>query len=207
MICRPMNMARVMCRLLTLVCAVTSLSCGRSGGRFSKDVSTAEAAPVSGVGGSAGGGKSDGGNPSPPAARAADPTKPAKDWIKALGARDPDSLAKRSRFPFALRDTGAEGKCKSATIDAADKLAVGTQCLLKDDLLNEDLKANPEPTADVLSAKTLPRWSRKWAKEIPAGATPVSIFLPGNGSSFDLVLLVSGDGVQGFWKHATFEPN
>jgi hypothetical protein len=189
--------------------ALALLACSRGTGRLPLDVPAAEAAPGTESHGPA---PTKQAAPAPeneatPAEKSADPGKAARSWLDAPRAHDVEALAKRSRFPFVFKDTGAEGKCKSATIPGADKLAAGVQCLVKDDLLTEDLKSNPEPTADVLSVKSLPRWSRKWAKEIPAGATPVSVFFNGNGNSFDLVLLVAGDGVQGFWKHATFEPN
>jgi hypothetical protein len=36
---------------------------------------------------------------------------------------------------------------------------------------------------------------------------PVSVFIPGNGVSFDLVIVVAGEKVRGLFKHATFESN
>ena len=140
-------------------------------------------------------------SPAPP------PAKVATAWIDALRQRDVDALTRSTRFPFVLRDTGAGGKCKNATAADATQLPAALACLLKDDLLNEDLKANPAPEADPVSKRTLPRWARKWSNDVRAGSVPVSVFIHGNGNAFDLVLVVAGDGVQGLFKHATFEKN
>jgi hypothetical protein len=131
----------------------------------------------------------------------------ARKWVDALGNRDTKVMVDLARYPFALRNTGKEGDCKNSTASNASKMKVTIGCLVKDDLLIEDIKANPEPEAKVLSKKTLPAWSRRWAKEISTDATPVSVFIHGNGSSHEFIVLVVSDGVQGFWKTAWFESN
>jgi hypothetical protein len=116
-------------------------------------------------------------------------------------------LVKLTRFQFALRDTGAEGTCKSTTIDAAEKFPGTIACLVDDKLILEDLRDHPELLTKVLSKKTLPKWARKWSKELRQEMTPVTIQIPGNGSSYEFILLVVEKQIQGLWKNAWFEPN
>jgi len=131
----------------------------------------------------------------------------ATAWLNALRARDASGLAGRTSFPFALRDTGTEGDCKKGMAPSEEAFAAAVACLVSDDLVVEDLRANPEPLTKILTAKTLPGWARKWTKEIHQGVTPVSVYIPGNGNTFEFVLLVAGDQIQGLWKNAWFESN
>jgi hypothetical protein len=129
------------------------------------------------------------------------------NWLGAFRKHDGTGLATLTLFPFALRDTGTEGDCKTTTLAKAELLQPGLVCLTNDELVQEALRANPEPLTKVLSRKTLPKWARRWAGELREGMTPVSVYVPGNGSAFEFVLIVVGDQIQGLWKHATFESN
>jgi hypothetical protein len=128
-------------------------------------------------------------------------------WINALRARDFQALNRYTSFPFQLRDTGEEGNCESHLVERSEALESGAKCLMSDDLLHEDLVSNPELLIKPLSKDILPDWALQWRSTIDSGLSAVAAEVPGNGATFQFILLVQADGVRGFWKHASFESN
>jgi hypothetical protein len=126
-------------------------------------------------------------------------------WIVALRDRNADTLTRAARFPFMLRDTGESGHCKNRTAAAVDKLKETLACLLKDDLLHEDLTGWPRFKAKPMAKKDLPSWTRRWAKELPADAIPYSVRIQGSGSMQSFVLLMVDGGVRGVWRATGFD--
>lgn len=154
-----------------------------------------------------------GASPSPSAAPTPDSSAvpaaaPAPDaaavvaWMKALRDRDIESLVKTTRLPFTLRDTGESGACKNRVATDVDKLKPALACLLKNDLLHEDLVGWPKFKAKLIDKKDMPSWTKKWIKEVPAGSSTYSVRIQGSGSMQSFILLVTGGGVREVW-HAT----
>jgi hypothetical protein len=131
----------------------------------------------------------------------------ATRWVDALRDKNVEALTKLSQYPFDLRDTRKDGACVNKTVRGPGDMPSAVDCLLVNWVLNDELKANPTPTTKVVSPKELPSWARRWVKEIGPGLTAVDVFIHGNGSSFQFILLVADEGVQGFWKTAWFEAN
>lgn len=142
-----------------------------------------------------------------PAASERDVVTIALEWMAALRDRDVAKLAAQTAYPFSLHDTRTAGECTDALASAPSELDAALACLTTDELLQEDLNANPEPLAELLSVERLPEWTKPWRSEIAQGETAVSVFVPGNGSAFYFVVIVAGTDVRALWKHATFESN
>jgi hypothetical protein len=134
----------------------------------------------------------------------------AARWIDGLRAKDGGALAALARAPFDFRDarTGAP-KASCADGVRADAAAVATlaSCLVADPLLKKDLAANPAPRIVSTTKDELPPWAKPWAGQVRAGLRPISVFIHGPGSSFELILLVAADGVHAFWQNVFVEPS
>lgn len=130
----------------------------------------------------------------------------ALKWLSALRQRDRAGLVRQSGVPFVLRDASSTGNCSTLDINDSSKLD-GIGCLAKDDALNEVLKANLEPDAGPLSPRHLPNWARKWKTDVAPGWNPIGLVVLGKKVSFDLVILVGGDGVHGLFRHSAHDRN
>jgi hypothetical protein len=135
------------------------------------------------------------------AAPSDDAVQVATRWLDALRKHDLDALTRASRYPFALRDTRKEGHCaKSSAAPGPESLAATIDCLIKDDLLAEDLKSSPPLSIEGVSEKKLSTWTRPWRKEIGGGWQPVAISFYNDGDAWEFVLLVADGGVRAVWK-------
>jgi hypothetical protein len=134
-------------------------------------------------------------------------TKVAVKWADAFRRRDLDSLIKLTVFPFALRDTGTAGQCTSGTAPDASKMKATISCMMSVDVVHDDLVSERTLEGHVLPRKSIPKWAKPWASDIPTDATPISVAVPGNGASHQFILLVATDGVQGVWKTSWFDSN
>jgi len=130
----------------------------------------------------------------------------AVSWLSALRQRDRTTLLKQSSAPFVIRDESGKGPCSNVELtDLAKPDSLG--CLADDEILRGVLKENPDPDVGPLSAKHLPNWTRKWKADVRPGVRPLGVVLLGHAASFDLVILVGGDGVHGVFKHAAADRN
>jgi hypothetical protein len=131
----------------------------------------------------------------------------AEEWMDLLRSKDIKALSAASRYPLQLRDTRSESDCVNGTAETAEQMPALVQCLVSDELLQEDVKANPEPLAETVAAKDLQAWAAQWIGELQPGVSLVHVSIPGNGAAFHLILLTTERGVQGIWKDVTFEAN
>jgi hypothetical protein len=131
----------------------------------------------------------------------------ATQWLTALRAQDHLALSKLTFAPFEFRDTGTEGDCKSATAASASEIKTILGCLSRNELLIEELRATEDFGAKVVVDKDIPRWAAHWVKELSPPSVPVWTFIHGNGVSYELVVLVEAQAVQGLLKDAQFEAN
>jgi hypothetical protein len=137
----------------------------------------------------------------------ADPLRVASRWMSALGVKDTASLEQTARYPFQLRDNGSDASCKGGRAENAAQLAAVLDCILNQSIMQRDLKDIPEPVMEILDAKPMPVWSKRWQKGLPPGLVPVKVELPANGIYYELVLLIGNGGVFQMWKVAEFDSN
>lgn len=132
----------------------------------------------------------------------------AARWLASWRAGKPDALIKLARTPFDFRDTRPKPPkgCKSRSASEQKGVKEVATCLAKDKLLHEDLLANPEPRIVAVSKGTLPGWAEPWAPQLGPAVRPMSVFIHANTSAFEIILLVTADGVRGVWQNVTIEP-
>ncbi|HEY6877653.1 MAG TPA: hypothetical protein VI299_06515 [Polyangiales bacterium] len=136
-----------------------------------------------------------------------DALKVAQRWLDALERKAKPELTSLTQTPFALHDppdpTGCGNRVASQQEDLADLL----QCLLDDGVLIDDLafELNHPHVPEGVAANDFPRWSKRWRKEIPAGAKPVGFFIYGGGISHEIILVVEGSRVSAFWRGVKFD--
>jgi hypothetical protein len=141
-------------------------------------------------------------------AASGDAIRVATRWLEALRKHDVDALTKAARYPFTLRDTKKEGHCdRSRTAPDPDSTPATIDCLIKDDLLAEDLKGNPPLSIESVSDKQLPRWAKAWRKDVASGMQPIAISFYNDGDAWEFLLLVADGGVKAVWKTCTLANN
>ncbi|HSZ82424.1 MAG TPA: pyridoxal-phosphate dependent enzyme [Polyangia bacterium] len=157
--------------------------------------------------------------PAPPPSRPAAPDVPgptaspgesatAARWIAALRQKGTAAITTLARAPFDFRDTRTtlSRGCGSHVASDPRGVAVVAGCLAKDKDLRATLLANPEPRLFAISKETLPGWAKPWAGGLPPGLRPMSTFIHGDKAAFEMILLVTEDGVHGVWQNVTYEP-
>jgi hypothetical protein len=147
--------------------------------------------------------------PGPPAAIVRTPADVALAWIDAVRANDARAIAAITRYPFTFRDTGSTVACQGLSATAADEsqLAVALRCPLEDDLLQESLKAHPKLLPVETPAQELPRWTKRYKKDIASSDTPVVVDISDNGVFFQFIILIDSGGVHTVLRTAEFDPN
>jgi hypothetical protein len=132
----------------------------------------------------------------------------AARWIEALRQKGTAAITTLARAPFDLRDTRTTlpKGCGSHVASDPRGVAVVAACFAKDKDLHATLLAYPEPRLFAISKETLPEWARPWADALAPGVRPMSTFIHGDKAAFDMILLVTDDGVHGVWQNVTYEP-
>jgi len=130
----------------------------------------------------------------------------AKSWMDALRAKDREQLQKLAALPFKLSEPAEYPKCDPVESATREDVPNTLACLLDDKLFMEELSAQPEPVTEVISGSTLPAWAASVEPELARG-TLVLVRLPGNGVSYQLLVLLTTAGVSGVWKLAKYDPN
>jgi hypothetical protein len=147
----------------------------------------------------------------PEAKTATIPSKPdaereARAWLGALRTRDAAKLQKLSVVPFELRELVEYPKCETTRVEKSEEIVRALGCLLEDDLLMGELAAQTEPVTEAVSSSDLPQWAES-LKNASATGQLVQVRLPGDGVSFQFLLLTTQSGVTRVWKFAEFDPN
>jgi hypothetical protein len=152
------------------------------------------------------------GEPDPSQRDASEPLPPATTseevaarWLEALRRADPVLLGDWSRYPFLLHDTGDEGTCGQGAAADAGQLSRLLGCILHNEPLLAELRAEAEPALRAIKTKELPSWARRWRNELAPEAILVLALIPGHGNSTQFVLVVLEGGVQAAWKLTSFE--
>jgi hypothetical protein len=131
----------------------------------------------------------------------------ATQWLNALRSRDRVQLEKFSSVPFDLRELVQYPKCQPAEALKPADVASAVTCLLEDQLLMEELTAQPAPVTETIAAADLPEWAASLKHSLSANGQLVHVRLPGNGVSYQLLLLATSSGVQRVWKFAEYDPD
>jgi hypothetical protein len=135
-------------------------------------------------------------------------TATAARWIAALRQKGTAAITTLARAPFDFRDTRTTlpKGCGSHVATDPRGVDVVAACLAKDKDLRATLLAYPEPRLFAISKETLPEWAKPWAGDLKPGLRPMSTFIHGDKAAFEMILLVTDDGVHGVWQNVTFEP-
>lgn len=130
----------------------------------------------------------------------------AKAWVDALRARDIQKLKQASAFPFELRELVEYPKCETKRAEKPEDIVSSVDCLLQDGLLIEELATQTEPVTEPISTANLPSWAASM-KGLALDGRLVQVRLPGNGVSYQFLLLTTTGGVTRVWKFAEYDPN
>jgi hypothetical protein len=132
----------------------------------------------------------------------------ATRWMTALRQKGTAAITTLARAPFDFRDTRATlpRGCGSHVASDPRGIAVVAGCIAKDRDLHATLLTNPEPRLFAVSKETLPEWAKAWAGDVKPGLRPMSTFIHGDKAAFEMILLVTDDGVHGVWQNVTYEP-
>jgi hypothetical protein len=132
----------------------------------------------------------------------------AARWMSALRQKGTGAITTLARVPFDFRDTRTtlSRGCGSHVASDPRGVAVVAACLAKDKELRATLLANPEPRLFAISKETLPDWAKPWANDLAPGQRPMSTFIHVDKTAFEMILLVTDDGVHGVWQNVTYEP-
>lgn len=128
-------------------------------------------------------------------------------WFEALRRADPALLDDWTRYPFFLHDTGDEGTCGQGAAADATQLTMLLGCILHNQALLAELRSQAEPEPQLVAAKDLPVWARRWRFELPKDATLVLIEISGHANATRFVLVVKDGRVEAAWKNTVFETN
>lgn len=128
-------------------------------------------------------------------------------WFEALRRADPALLDDWTRYPFFLHDTGDEGTCGQGAAADASQLTMLLGCILHNEALLTELRSQPEPAVQVVPAKDLPAWARRWRNEAAKDATLLLIEISGHGNATRFVLVVREGRVEAAWKQTVFGTN
>ena len=131
----------------------------------------------------------------------------ATQWLNALRSRDRAQLEKLSALPFELRELVEYPKCQPARASKPGEIPDALACLLEDQLLMEELAAQPAPVTEMIATADLPSWAASLRRSPPGQGRLVHIRLPGNGVSYQILLLAGSSGVHRVWKFAEYDPN
>jgi hypothetical protein len=136
--------------------------------------------------------------------------KAAATWLEALRAKSANAVAHAARAPFDFHDA-RQGAPRAKCGDVAHADAKGVDalaaCLVTDEILSADLAANPAPRIVATTKELLPAWAKPWAGDVRPGLRPMSVFIHGPSSSFEMILLVADDGVHAFWQTLFVDPS
>lgn len=135
-----------------------------------------------------------------------DAVRVATEWLGALRARDRVGLTKLADVPFELEELVEHPKCEAKRAEHREDVPGALDCLLSDDLLMETLASQPAPVTEVVRAGDLPPWAAK-LKERSSKDQLVQIRLPGDGVSYQFLILSTTLGVKRVWKFAEYDPN
>jgi hypothetical protein len=132
----------------------------------------------------------------------------AARWIADLRARRVPKLARAARTPFDFRDSRAKPQkgCPSGVAATAKAVTAIATCLANDKLLHAALLANPSPRVIAVARETLPDWTRAWSSGLRPELRPLSVFVHDDTSTFEILLLVTDEGVSGVWQRVTLAP-
>lgn len=131
----------------------------------------------------------------------------AQRWLDALRARDANTLRSLSSYPFRFDDTNAVRGCQSGAAAQAAELEAAVACLFNDELLTGALKGNLELGYEPTKPTRLPKWAKRWRKDIAPTSSVIATEMGDNGISYFFVIVVAADGVQAVYRHAEFWPN
>ena len=127
----------------------------------------------------------------------------AKRWWDAFWRpSSEDGLEVTTRYPFVYRDGD---QCRSGRASKHTGLRAVLKCLRESDLLDDDLRADPDGGWRILANDTFPPWSRRWLKNRPAGAVAVAVHFSGGASATELIFFVSGNYIQELWRRNWFK--
>jgi len=135
-----------------------------------------------------------------------DAVRAAKKWIDALRARDMQKLRDASAVPFEFRELVEHPKCETKRAAKSDDIDSAVECLVQDDLLMEEITTQTEPVTEPISEDNLPSWAASLKAQGFNGRL-VQVRLPGNGVSYQFMLLATSTGVPRVWKFAEYDPN
>jgi hypothetical protein len=140
------------------------------------------------------------------------PTTPeelADSWLDSLARRDLGALNRQTHLPFTVHDSECQERCPSSRANDAAEFVKLVNCIGEQTLLLEDLSVgnNRSPASQKDADKGLPRWARRWRKEVGSGLTPIGVDVFGNGLLHELIVLAGSDGVHAIWRNTTYDPN
>jgi hypothetical protein len=130
----------------------------------------------------------------------------ATDWVNALRVGDRAKLQALAVVPFEIEELVEYPKCKPKRTDKPASVPDTLDCFLSDKLLMEELAAQPEPVTEAVSESEL----HAWATKLKGGSHPgqlVQVLLPGNGVSYEFLILTTALGVKRVWKFVEYDPN
>lgn len=133
----------------------------------------------------------------------------ATRWLDALRHQNREQLAQLTRYPFEVRDTGRDARCKKKVANGSDTLAPAVSCLLDSELLHRALtdSTSSRILADAKPPASLADWARPWWREKDHGGlqSVYTMVATTDGYEFDFQILVDHDGVRAVWKSGSFE--
>jgi hypothetical protein len=133
----------------------------------------------------------------------------ATRWVDALRHRDLAALTQLTRYPFEVRDTGRDARCRTRTANGPDTLESALSCLLASDQLHRALVDSPSPRmlADGALPQSLAEWARPWWRQRDHGGLQgaYAMVATTEGYEYDFQILVDRDGVRVVWKRGAFE--
>jgi hypothetical protein len=91
----------------------------------------------------------------------------ASRWMDALRNRDLAALTRLTRYPFEVRDTGRDARCKTRIAAGPATLESTLGCLLGSEPFHRALIDSPSPRvlADGAIPQSLAEWSRPWWRQ------------------------------------------
>lgn len=140
------------------------------------------------------------------AASRSDAVRIAGDWLSAMRSRDRAKLQTLADVPFELQELVQYPKCETKRAEKREDVVAALDCLLSDDLLMEELGKQPAPVTEAIGIADLPPWAATQKDRIEPGQL-VQIRLPGDGVSYQLLLLTAKASVKRVWKFAEYDSN
>lgn len=142
-------------------------------------------------------------------ANGAAPIAIATRWLDALRHRDLAQLTRLARYPFEVRDTGRDARCKTQTAHGPDAIESALNCLLGSDPLHRALIDSPSSRmlGDGALPQSLAEWARPWWRQNDHSGLhgAYTMVATTEGYEFDFQILVDPAGVRVVWKRGAFE--